>query len=225
MIARLHYEIIRGLLLEGACPENSELARRLGVVPSTLESLMVEAAEGHALVLHPHVAEPWVVHPFSLTPTLHWVEGRDHSWWAPCIWCAFGVAALAGGEVSVHTRIAAERDATVIPVRDGEPQSHEELCVHFAIPPVRAWENVHRHCALVLPFRNEDAIADWCERHRQPRGEAVPLRQVAHLARIWYGEHARPDWKKWSVAEAQTIFAQAGLTSKFWDLGEPRGRY
>ena len=48
----------------------------------------------------------------------------------------------------------------------------EELCVHFAIHPTRAWDNVHRHCALVLPFRNE-----------------------------------------------------AGLTSKFWDLGEPGGRY
>jgi hypothetical protein len=225
VIGRLHYEMIRGLLHEGSCPGNGELARALGLSIPRLEALLKEAAEGHALVLHPHVPEPWVVHPFSLTPTLNWVEGPGHGWWAPCIWCAFGVATLAGGRTFIHTRIGAERESVVVPVKDGEPETAHDLCVHFAIPPSHAWDNVHRHCALVLPFRGVDDIAPWCVRHRQPRGEAVPLQQVAQLARLWYGKHADPDWKKWSVAEAQDIFARAGLTSAFWDLGERRGRY
>jgi hypothetical protein len=67
MIGRLHYEIVRSLLDEGACPANAELERRLGITDAALESLIAEAAAGHALVPHPHVAEPWVVHPFSLS--------------------------------------------------------------------------------------------------------------------------------------------------------------
>jgi len=143
VIGRLHYEIVHGLLTEGACPSNADLVLRLGVEASELEAMMKEAADGHALVLHPHVAEPWVVHPFSLTPTLHWVQGEKFGWWAPCIWCAFGVTALAGGQCSIHTRVAAKTEPLVIEVENGEPRDHHDVLVHFAIPPARAWNNVH----------------------------------------------------------------------------------
>jgi hypothetical protein len=56
-------------------------------------------------------------------------------------------------------------------------------------------------------------------------GEAVPLWQVAAMAQAWYGHHADPDWRKWSVAEAQQIFHQSGLRSKFWELAANAGRY
>ena len=78
---------------------------------------------------------------------------------------------------------------------------------------------------MVLPFRSGEEIRAWAERHRLPMGEPVPLRQVAHLARVWYGSHARPDWHKWSVAEAQQIFRDAGLRSEFWNLGEKAGKF
>jgi hypothetical protein len=222
---RLHYEIIRGLLDSGACPGNTELAEGLQLAAAELEEAMRALAAIHGVALHPHVCEPWVVHPFSLTPTLNFVEGAGCGWWAPCIWCAFGVAALAGGEIAIHTRLAAETTPLVLQVKDGEPASGDDLLVHFAIPPSRAWDKVHRHCALVLPFRSATDISDWCARHHQPQGEPVPLRQVARLARIWYGQHARPDWRKWTVDEAQDIFAQAGLRSSFWNLGAVPGRF
>jgi hypothetical protein len=230
---RLHYEMVRGLLERGACPANRELAASLDLSAGALAETMAALAALHGVVLHPHVAEPWIVHPFSLTPTLNFVEApraRDaaasRGWWAPCVWCAFGIAVLAGGEVAIHTRWAAETTPLVLRVKDGEPDSDSAgLPVHFAIPPARAWDNVHRHCSLVLPFRSAADIAPWCARHHQPQGEAVPLRQVALLARLWYGEHARSDWRKWTVAEAQAIFSAAGLRSAFWNLGEQTGRY
>jgi hypothetical protein len=78
---------------------------------------------------------------------------------------------------------------------------------------------------MVLPFRSHDEIQDWCDRHGLPHGQAVPLGQVAHLAQLWYGSHAKPDWRKWTVMEAQDIFRRAGLTSDFWDLGARRGQF
>jgi hypothetical protein len=225
MTTRLHYELIRGLLDTHACPANAELADRLGVTDGRVEEFLRELEAIHGVVLHPHVCEPWVLHPFALTPTVHWVESATGGWWAPCIWCAFGVATLAGGEARIHTRIAAEDEAMVIAVRDGRPTGDVPLWAHFAIPPANAWRNVHQHCALVLPFRSPDAIGDWCERYRQPHGEAVPLDQVADLARRWYGCHADPEWHKWTVGEAQAIFHDAGLTSPFWDLGAQQGGF
>jgi hypothetical protein len=224
-LSRLHYELIGGIIETGACPTNTELALRFQTTPSAIDEGLRSLADQHGVVLHPHRPAPWILHPFSLTPTLNWIEGRGRSWWAPCLWCAFGVAALVGGEVRIHSRYGAEFDTIVVPVRDGQPLGFESVVVHFAIRPARAWDNVHEHCSLVLPFRSSDEIARWSSRHNLPRGEAVPLHQVAALARVWYGSHANPDWHKWTVTEAQEIFREAGLTSAFWNLENKDGRF
>jgi hypothetical protein len=224
-LSQLHFEVIHGLLNQGACPSNAELARLMHLAPADVEQLFRSLSEIHGVVLHPHVCEPWVVHPFSITPTLNWVEGRRRGWWAPCVWCAFGVATLAGGEVQIYTRLGGESEPLTIPVMDGQPLAFEDVLVHFAIPPARAWDNVHQHCAMVLPFRSEDDIEKWCSRHHLPHGLAVPLPQVVLLARRWYGCHANRDWRKWTVAEAQNIFHEAGLTSEFWSLASRSGKF
>jgi hypothetical protein len=224
-LAHLHYQLIRGLIQTAACPTTTELANHLGTTPSEIEDLLRSLADIHGIVLHPHRNAPWIVHPFSLTPTINWIEARGRSWWAPCLWCAFGVANLVGGDVHLHSRYGAESDPIIIPVRDGEPAGFESVVVHFAIRPARAWDNVHQHCSMVLPFRSADDISKWCIRHSLPRGESVPLRQVADLARVWYGTHASPDWHKWTVPEAQALFHQAGLTSAFWNLENKDGRF
>ena len=224
-VSLLHHELVRGLIERGACPAKAELAERLGVPTEEVEGLLSCLADIHGVVLHPHVCEPWIVHPFSLTPTIHWIESRNRSWWAPCVWCAFGIAVLVGGEVRIHTRLAAEAEPLVIHAVDGTPHMAEDVWVHFAIPPARAWDNVHEHCALVLPFRSKGDIPDWCDRHHLPHGQAVPLGQVAAFARNWYGTHEDANWHKWSIAEAQEIFHSSGLRSEFWDLGVSTGRY
>lgn len=221
-LARLHYEMVHGLLAEGVCPSNRRLAELLQI---DVEEHLHALAGIHGVVLHPHVCAPWVLHPFSLTPTLNYVENGKKGWWAPCVWCAFGVAALAGGEAAIHTRIGAEATPVVIRVKDSEPVDGRDLWVHFAIPPVRAWDNVHQHCSMVLPFRTRAEIADWCSRHGLPQGEPVPMDKVAALARVWYGRHADSDWRKWTVAEAEEIFRGVGLTSEFWSLGAKTGKF
>jgi hypothetical protein len=112
-LSRLHYEIIRGLIERCACPTNAALAERLGISTSQTENCC-GLADIHGLVLHPRVCEPWVVHPFSVSPTLNWIKGRGRGWWAPCI----------------------------APIKVATPKAHQtgfdELSVHFAIPPARA---------------------------------------------------------------------------------------
>lgn len=224
-LSQLHYELIQSLLQDGRCPTNAELENRMGVVPEELEQLLRSLADIHGVVLHPHVCEAWVIHPFSLTPTINWIEKATTSWWAPCVWCALGVAVLVGGDCRIHTRYGAEGEPLVIPVMNGQPTGLDDIYVHFAIPPARAWDNVHQHCSMVLPFRSQEDINEWCHRHRLPRGEAVPLQQVAQLANNWYGFHSDPNWRKWTIAEAQDIFHRSGLRSSFWDLGGRRGKF
>jgi hypothetical protein len=142
------------------------------------------------------------------------------------LWCGLGVASLVGGEVVVHTRLGGEAEAIAIPVTDGRPRAGSPaLCAHFPAPPRFAWDNVHHFCARLLPFRNAGAVETWCARHGLPRGEVLPLDQLAELARRWYGGHARPDWRKWTVAEAASIFRACGLTGEFWQLETRAGAF
>jgi hypothetical protein len=217
-LGRLHYYLIGGLLRDGRCPTTDELAAALGLTEQATTEWLRDLAAIHGVVLHPHVDEPWIVHPFSTTPTLNFIESAHGSWWAPCLWCAFGVATLAGGACRIHSRLGAAAETVVIHTDGGHALSHQDMVVHFAIPPARAWQNVHQHCALVLPFASERDIAPWCQHRGVTMGEAVPLERVALLARAWYGDHANPQWRKWSIDEAQALFHGAGLTSSFWDL-------
>jgi Alkylmercury lyase len=224
-LSQLHYELIHNMIENGSCPANSELADRMRLSQDELEGLLRSLSAIHGVVLHPHACKPWVIHPFSSTPTINCIEGKGMTWWAPCMWCALGAATLVGGQVRIFTRFGAESEPLVIPVREGRPIGFEEIFVHFAIPPAQAWNNVHEHCSMVLPFRSVDDIQDWCNHHRLPLGQAVPLHQAAQLARQWYGSHADPNWHKWTISEAQEIFHQAGLRSDFWNISTKTGRF
>jgi hypothetical protein len=225
-LSQLHYQLIQGLIENGRCPTNSELGNRMRISSKEVEHLLRSLAKIHGVVLQPHICEPWIIHPFSLTPTINWIEtGGGRSWWAPCVWCALGITTLVGHACCIHTRYGAEGEALNIQVINGQPTGADDIYLHFAIPPVRAWDNVHQHCSMVLPFRSPDDVSRWCDRHRLPRGEAVPIQQVAKLAKNWYGLHSDPNWRKWTIAEAQDIFHRTGLHSAFWDLGARSGKF
>jgi hypothetical protein len=66
---------------------------------------------------------------------------------------------------------------------------------------------------------------DWSARHRIPTGDVQPVSKVLELAKRWYGEHLRPDWKKKSTAEAQAIFADLGFTHPVWSLPSTHQRF
>jgi hypothetical protein len=224
-LGELHAAIIGRLLVTGRSPTRYQLAEELQTTVGEIEARLLQLAQTHGIVLHPHKPECWVIHPFSTLPTLNWVDAGTRSWWAPCVWCALGVATLAQGPMRIHTRIGAEGTPVVLDVQDGQlaPDAND-LVVHFSIPPRHAFDNVHEHCSLVLPFHSARDTERWCATHGHQLGEVVPMPKVAQLARLWYGAHANTHWRKWTVPQAQAIFRSAGLTSAFWQL-EGQGTY
>lgn len=214
---RLHHAVIEAVI-SGVPRDPASLAAQLRATLVDVEQALQRLADAHALVLHPGSHDVWVAHPFSCSPTATWVAIGDRGWWAPCMWCAFGIATLVRGDVVVNTRIGGEAEAVEI-------TAASELLVHFAIPPRAAWNNVIHYCSTVLPFRTAADIDAWSARHRLPRGEAVPVAQVVTLAQRWYGRHRDPEWVKWSTREAQQIFEEVGLTGAFWQLAASGERF
>jgi hypothetical protein len=210
----VHHAVVSGFTREGHAPSVDEIAASLGRPRDEVAAALRRLHDGHGLVLQPGSLEVWIAHPFSASPTAVWVAAEDRGWWAPCMWCAMGVVALAAPRATIHARWAGEAGEARIEV--DESGVHGDAVVHFAIPPRDAWSNVVHWCATVLPFRRAEEVAPWCERHRIPRGELVPLDRALALGRAWYGRHLERDWRKWSAREAQAIFDEVGLSGDFW---------
>jgi hypothetical protein len=222
--ALVHHRILSHILDHGHAPDLPELAAALGSTDAAVEASLRRLAENHGLVLHPSSSRIWVIHPFALQPTPFWVSSARGAWWGNCAWCSLGIAALASGDVTIATYLGAEQERIEIHVRDGAVVE-DELVVHFSIPVARAWDNVFYYCATVLVFRSEADIDRWCAQHRIDKGAIVPIRQAWELARAWYGNHLAPDWRKWTPAEAQSIFDGAGLTGSFWRVDQTAERF
>jgi hypothetical protein len=221
---RLHSELIRGLISRGVVPARAELEARLACSAEELDRSFDELAREHGVLLHPASREPWFVHPFALASTHFVVECGSRKWWASCAWCALGVAVLARERCVVTTSLGAEGRRVQFTVQDGR-LDHDDLLVHFPVPMARAWENVVYTCSTMLCFGSPAEVEDWSRRHGIPRGDVQPLRVVLELAKRWYGDYAREDWTKKSVAEARAIFSELGLTHAVWSLPQQAGRF
>ena len=220
----VHQHLIRGMIDDGRCPSLEELSTALAIPIEEVTAALRRLEDNHGVVLHPHGCSVWMIHPFAASPSNTWLQKEDRGWWAPCMWCALGVATLVEGQVTIHAHIGGEAESVEIPVADGYPQTGS-LYAHFALPPRHVWDNVHHYCAMLLPFKSEQQIDTWSARHGLPRGMAVPIEQAGALARAWYGKHANSDYRKWTPAEARKIFADVGLTGEFWDLDSKSDRF
>lgn len=71
----------------------------------------------------------------------------------------------------------------------------------------------------MLLFRDEEEIANWCEKSGEPRGEWLTLQQIWELSKLWYGNRMKPDYRGRSKEEVEAIFEQIGAISDFWKFG------
>jgi hypothetical protein len=226
MDGALHHAILRAWVDRGFPPTTAELAAGFRVEPAEIVARLARLAADHGVVLHPGSDAIWIAHPFAAAPTPVYVERRDgRGWWAPCTWCATGIVALAAPDAVIHARAGGEATPLAIRVEGGAPVDPGATCVHFPLPARDAWDNVVHWCATVQPFAAASDVPEWSERHRLPVGAIVPLAQAFALGRAWYGRHLDESWRKWTVAEAQDIFAAVGMTGDIWRLPVREGTF
>lgn len=224
LVSLIHAAVISHFLDHGFAPGLDTLADRCSCSTDEVRGSLAVLQEEHGLVLHPDSHRIWVAHPFSTQPTSFWVTAGERSWWGNCIWCALGIAALVKKDVIVETRIGGENKPVSIRISDGELVD-EDFFAHFTTPIRHAWDNVHFFCGTALVFENENQVDDWCSRHGLSKGPILPVAQIWDLAKIWYGNHASPSWKKPTIAEVNAIFAKVGLIDDFWHLEDREGTF
>ncbi|HEY1251906.1 MAG TPA: hypothetical protein VGH97_12010 [Thermoanaerobaculia bacterium] len=70
----------------------------------------------------------------------------------------------------------------------------------------------------MLLFRDEEHVDRWCRTRNLDRGATLTPQQGWELARGWYENKLRPDWRRHTLEEAEALFAAIGLTDPFWNL-------
>ncbi len=214
---RIRYQVNRFVFDNGFAPTVEQLAKFLDTDTNEIKNGLTALADNHAIVLHPNSFDIWIAHPFALFPTLFWVTTSDRQWWGNCPWCSFGIAALTKTDTDIFTKLKGQLEPLKIEIRNNKIVQ-KDFVVHFPIPASKFWDNVIYTCSMMLIFKNENEIDEWCKQHNKPKGEVLPIEQVWALAQVWYGNYLDTDFKRKSKEVAEKMFEQVGLTSNFWKL-------
>jgi len=213
---------LRGVLCRmvaelGYAPSSAALAERAGVEETDVSAALLRLHEAHALQLHPHNCRPWVVHPFALAPGSCWVQTPRLGYWANCLYCAFGIAAVLQTDAVISTRIGGEGEAVRYVVENGAPAATSDV-FHLSTPVSAWWDNVVFACSSFQPFHAEADVDAWCARHDLPKGAVLTMPALWAFASEWYGRHLDDPWRKRSLDETRALFARHGLAGEFWKV-------
>jgi hypothetical protein len=71
----------------------------------------------------------------------------------------------------------------------------------------------------MLLFRSEEHVQRWTKAWKLAPGAFLSPDQGWRLAQAWYGGDRRdPAWRRWTVDEAEALFAELGLRGPLWHL-------
>ncbi len=70
----------------------------------------------------------------------------------------------------------------------------------------------------MLLFRSEEHVDRWCQARDLSRGALLTPEQGWRLARGWYRDKVKPEWRRHTVEETEALLAEVGLTGEFWIL-------
>ncbi|MBL7558119.1 MAG: hypothetical protein JNM24_19975 [Bdellovibrionaceae bacterium] len=208
--------VTKTFLEKGFVPTSEEIGHYMNLGKVETENTLRSLAESKALVLHPHKCEVWLAHPFSASPNAFWVQSLKSKigWWSNCIWCAMGIAALSKEDVKLTSRWGGEGDIFDVEIKNGII-SNSDFVVHMALPVARLWDNVIHSCSLQLPFKSEEAVDEWCHRHRISKGSVISAEKCYELSSKWYGPYLDVNWNRKSPEEAKEFFDSIGLDLNF----------
>lgn len=214
----LVYEVFAG---QGRAPSLAELARRTQTTVDSVQRVLDELADAHALVLAPDRDAVRMAHPFSAAPMAFVVtpiDGHDdRRWWGGCAWDSFGISAALRLDVRIDT--ACPRCGAAISFESGPDTAPPgELAVRFPRPAAQWWDDVVGTCTMIRMFCNRGHAQEWTADNAPGAGYIADATTVWRLAGPWYGDRLDPDFAPHSREHNQQLLDECGLTGSFWQL-------
>jgi len=70
----------------------------------------------------------------------------------------------------------------------------------------------------MLLFRSEEHVGRWSALRDLPKGYVLTVDQTFRLAREWYHDKLKADWRRKTPDQTAALVESLGLTGPFWRL-------
>lgn len=205
----------------GRAPSMAELARQTHTTVESVQQILDDLDEAHALVLAPDRDSVRMAHPFTAAPMAFVVTPSDgyddRRWWGGCAWDSFGISAALHLDVRIDTACP-ECGATISFASGPECAPPTELVVRFPRPAARWWDDVVATCTMIRMFCDRSHAERWTADNAPDAGYIADATAVWRLAGPWYGDRLHPDFQPHSREHNQRLLDECGLTGSFWQL-------
>lgn len=134
-------EIYRAIADTGKAPTIAQVAAKLGQSATAIREAFQRLLAKRLLVLEPGTFEIRMAPPFSAVPTLFAVAAAGKSYFANCVWDAYGIAAALHQDVNVSTSCGCCGEPMTLAVRQSTPVQTLGLA-HFAVPAAHWWDDI-----------------------------------------------------------------------------------
>ena len=122
-------------------PTRADLATHLGVQVSEVDASLARLREKKLVYLAPDSGEIVMAPPFSAVPTSFAVLADQKTFYANCVWDAYGVAAALRRDAEIQASCGCCGDPMRMGVKGGRPEPTEGVA-HFAVPARHWWDDL-----------------------------------------------------------------------------------
>lgn len=125
-----------------AIPNSMDVSAALGVSQELVEESFERLHAKRLLVPEPgDLSKIRMAHPFSGVKTTFQVEVEDRSYYANCVWDAFGIPAALHKDGTIHAVDGFTGELLRLEIKDGQPGASPYLA-HFAVPAAHWWDDI-----------------------------------------------------------------------------------
>lgn len=125
----------------GQAPTIAQVAAKLDSTTVATREAFQRLFEKRLLVLEPDTFEIRMAPPFSAMPTPFTVAAAGKSYFANCVWDAYGIAAALHKDVDVATSCGCCSEPMTLAVRESAPLQTPGIA-HFAVPAAHWWDDI-----------------------------------------------------------------------------------
>lgn len=122
-------------------PTKSELALHLEADESTVVTALAGLREKKLVFLGRETGEIVMAPPFSAVPTPFAVIAGGRTYYANCVWDAYGVAVALKQDAEIQASCGCCGDPMPMAVKDGRPGPMDGVA-HFAVPARHWWDDL-----------------------------------------------------------------------------------
>ena len=125
----------------GRVPTRLELAAKLDTDQPTVDAALGRLREKKLVFIARDSAEIVMAPPFSAVPTAFAVNSDGKTYFANCVWDAYGVAAALKQDAEIQASCGCCGDPMRMAVKNGRPEPTGGVA-HFAVPARHWWDDL-----------------------------------------------------------------------------------